>query len=75
MSSLGTKGKKQQPYLSWVRAARVAGQPRMVEQISRGPRERGLEQRRTQGAVAPPHGAAPPLRTGPTRALGASPLF
>jgi hypothetical protein len=75
MSSLVTKWKKNKPYLYWVRSARVEGKPRMVEQISLGPRERVLEQRRPQGAVAPPHGAAPPLRTVQTRECGASTLF
>ena len=75
LSSLVTKWKKNKPYLYGVRSARVEGKPRMVEQISLGPRERVLEQLRTQGAVAPPHGAAPPLRTGQTREFGASTRF
>ena len=40
-----------------------------------GPRERVLEQLRTQGSVAPQQGAAPPLRTVQTREFGASTLF
>src|SRR6266446_462630 len=75
MSSLVTKWKKNKPYLYWVRSARVQGKPRIVEQIYLGPRERVLEQLRTQGAVAPPPGAAPPLRTVQTREFGASTLF
>src|SRR5256712_10945970 len=75
MSSLVTKWKKNKPFLYWVRSARVEGKPRIVEQIYLGPRERVLEQLRTQGAVAPPQGAAPPLRTVQTRELGASTLF
>jgi hypothetical protein len=75
MSSLVTKWKKNKPYLYWVRSARVQGQPRIVEQIYLGPRERVLEQLRTQGSVAPQPGAAPPLRTVQTREFGASTLF
>ena len=75
MSSLVTKWKKNKPYLYWVRSARVQGQPRIVEQIYLGPRERVLEQLRTQGSVAPQPEAAPPLRTVQTREFGASTLF
>src|SRR5438876_7088172 len=75
MSSLVTKWKKNKPYLYWVRSARVQGKPRIVEQIYLGPRERVLEQLRTQGSVAPQPGAAPPLRTVQTREFGASTLF
>ena len=75
MSSLVTKWKKDKPYLYGVRSARVEGKPLIVEQVSRGPRERVLEQLRTQGAVAPQHGAAPPLQTVQTRECGASTLF
>jgi transposase len=75
MSSLVTKWKKNQPYLSWVRSARIEGKPRLVEQIYLGPRERVLEQLRTQGSVAPQQAAAPPLRTVQTREFGASTLF
>jgi len=72
LSSLVTKWKKNTPSLSWVRSARVEGKPRLVAPLSLGPRERVLEQLRPQGAVAPPPGAAPPLRTVQTRELGAS---
>jgi transposase len=75
MSSLITKWKKNKPYLYWVRSARVQGKPRIVEQIYLGPRERVLEQLRTQGSVAPQPGAATPLRTVQTREFGASTLF
>lgn len=75
MSSLVTKWKKHQPYLYGVRSARIEGKPRIVEPISLGPRERVLEQRRTQGSVAPQQGAAPPLRTVQSREFGASTLF
>ena len=75
MSSLVTKWKKNKPYLSWVRSARIEGKPRIVEQIYLGPRERVLEQLRTQGSVAPQPGGAPPLRTVQTREFGASTLF
>ena len=75
MSSLVTKWKTNKPYLYWVRSARVEGKPRIVEQIYLGPRERVLEQLRTQGSVAPQHGAAPPLQTVQTREFGASTLF
>ncbi len=74
MSSLVTKWKKNKPYLSWVRSARTEGKPRIVEQIYLGPRARVLEQRRTQGSVAPQPGGAPPLRTVQTREFGASTL-
>jgi transposase len=74
MSSLVTTWKKNTPDLSWGRSARVEGKPRLVEQISRGPRERGLEQLRTQGSVAPQPGAAPPLQTVQPREGGASTL-
>src|SRR3954462_14349788 len=75
MSTLVTKWKKNKPSLYWVRSARVQGKPRIVEQIYLGPRERVLEQLRTQGSVAPQPGAAPPLRTVQTREFGASTLF
>jgi hypothetical protein len=58
-----------------VRSARVEGTPRIVEQISLGPRERGREQLRTQGTGALHPGAPPPLQTVPTREFGASALF
>jgi transposase len=74
MSSLVTKWKKNKPYLYWVRSARVEGKPRIVEQIYLGPRERVLEQLRTQGSGAPQPGDAPPLRTVQTREFGASTL-
>src|SRR3954466_5962257 len=72
MSSLVTKWKKNKPYLYWVRSARVQGKQRVVEQIYLGPRERVLEQLRTQGCVAPQPGAAPPLGSVQTREFGAS---
>jgi len=75
MSSLITKWKKNKPYLYWVRSARVEGKPRIVEQIYLGPRERGLEQLRTQGTGALHPGATPPLQTVQTREFGASALF
>ena len=75
MSSLVTKWKKNKPYLYWVRSARIEGKPRIVEQLYLGPRERVLEQLRTQGSVAPQQAAAPPLRTVQTREFGASTLF
>jgi hypothetical protein len=75
MSSLVTQWKKHTPSLSWVRSARVQGKPRIVEQISLGPRERGLEPLHTQGSLVPQHGAAPPLQPVQTRECGASPLF
>lgn len=74
MSSLVTKWKKNTPYLYWVRSARIEGKPRIVEQIYLGPRERVLEQLRTQGSGAPQQGVAPPLRTVQTREFGASTL-
>ncbi len=66
---------KNNPYLYGVRSARVEGTPRIVEQISLGPRARVLEQLRTQASVAPQPGDAPPLRTVQTREFGASTLF
>jgi transposase len=75
MSSLITKWKKNKPYLYWVRSARVEGKPRIVEQIYLGPRERVLEQLRTQGTGASHQGDAPPLQTVQTREFGASTLF
>src|SRR5206468_2303489 len=72
MSSLVTKWKKNKPYLYWVRSARVQGKPRIVEQIYLGPRERVLEQLRTQGSVVSQPGAAPPLRTVLARLLPAA---
>src|SRR6266852_1238235 len=74
MSSLVTKWKKNKPYLYWVRSARVEGKPRIVEQIYLGPRERVLEQLRTQGTGALHPGATPPLQTVQTREFGASAL-
>src|SRR4051812_16611942 len=71
MSSLVTKWKKNKPYLYWVRSARVQGKPRIVEQIYLGPRERVLEQLRTQGSVAPQPG--PPRLCGPCRRGSSAP--
>src|SRR6266699_1372143 len=65
---------KNNPYLYGVRSARVEGTPRIVEQISLGPRARVLEQLRPQASVAPQPGDAPPLRTVQTREFGASTL-
>jgi len=44
MPSLITKWKKGNPYMYWVRSARVNGQPRIVEQIYLGPRNRVMQQ-------------------------------
>src|SRR4029450_10292360 len=63
MSSLVTKWKTNKPYLYWGPSARVEGKPRIVEQIYLGPRERVLEQLRTQGSGAPQQAAPPPLLT------------
>ena len=75
MSSLVTTWNKNKPYLYGVRSARVQGKPRIVAPMYLGPRARVLEQLRTQGAVAPQPGAAPPLRTVQTRECGASTLL
>ncbi|MFQ5885278.1 MAG: transposase, partial [Thermoplasmata archaeon] len=44
MPSLITKWKKGNPYMYWVRSARVDGQPRIVEQVYLGPRNRVMQQ-------------------------------
>ena len=44
MPSLITKWKKGNPYIYWVRSARVNGQPRIVEQVYLGPRHRVMQQ-------------------------------
>jgi transposase len=44
MPSLITKWKKGKPYMYWVRSARVNGQPRIVEQVYLGPRNRVMQQ-------------------------------
>ena len=75
MSSLVTKWKKNKPYLYWVRSARVQGKPRIVEQIYLGPRERVLEQLRTQATASPAPEAVAALMTVQTREFGASTLF
>lgn len=43
MPSIITKWKKGNPYLYWVRSARVEGRPRIVEQVYLGPRDHALE--------------------------------
>jgi hypothetical protein len=47
----------------------------MVEQSSRGPKERVMEQIRVQCTSAPQAEDLPPLQTGQTREFGASALF
>jgi transposase len=44
MPSLITKWKKGKPYMYWVRSARINGQPRIVEQVYLGPRNRVMQQ-------------------------------
>jgi len=44
MASLITKWKKGNPYLYWVRSARVNGKPRIVEQVYLGPRDRVMQE-------------------------------
>jgi hypothetical protein len=75
MPSLMTKWKKGRPYLYWGRSARVKGQSRIVEQLYLGPRERVLEHLRGQRTAVAPPGETPQLRTGQSRAFGASALF
>src|SRR6266516_411767 len=75
MPSLITKWKKGNPYLYWVRAARVNGQSRIAEQIYLGPRGRVMEQIRAQFTSAPKTDQPPQLHTVQTREFGASALF
>src|SRR5712692_5771021 len=75
MSSLVTKWKKNKPYLYWVRSARVQGKPRIVEQMYLGPRERVLDQLRTQATASPAPEAVAALLTVQPREVGASTLF
>jgi transposase len=75
MPSLITKWKKGNPYLYWVRSARVNGQSRIAEQIYLGPRERVMEQIRAQFTSSPPSDQCPQLHTVQTREFGASALF
>ena len=44
MPSLITKWKKGNPYMYWVRSARGNGQPRIVEQVYLGPRNKVMQQ-------------------------------
>lgn len=74
MPSLITKWKKGKPYLYWVRSARVNGQPRIVEQVYLGPKDRVLQtiyQTFTQGSAPPP----PTLKRVQVREFGASAVF
>lgn len=75
MPSLVTKWKKGRPYLYWVRSAWVNGQSRIVEQVYLGPRERVMEQIRTQFTSSPQEGEIPELQTVQIREFGASALF
>lgn len=75
MPSLITKWIKGNPYLYWVRSARVNGQSRIVEQIYLGPRQRVMEQIRAQFTSSSQKGEIPPLQTLQTREFGASALF
>ncbi len=75
MPSLITKWKKGNPYLYWVRSARVNGQSRIAEQIYLGPRGRVMEQIRAQFTSAPKTDQPPQLHTVQTREFGASALF
>jgi transposase len=74
MPSLITKWKGGNPYLYWVRSARVKGQPRIVEQVYLGPKARVLQEIHeifTKGSTAPP----PELKRVQVREFGASALF
>src|SRR6266487_3228322 len=75
MPSLITKWKKGNPYLYWVRSARVNGQSRIAEQIYLGPRGRVMEQIRAQFISSPKTDQLPQLQTVQTREFGASALF
>ena len=75
MPSLITKWKKGQPYLYWVRSARVNGHSRIVEQLYLGPRERVREQIRAQFTSSPPPDQLPQLHTVQIREFGASALL
>ena len=74
MPSLITKWKRGKPYLYWVRSARVNGQPRIVEQVYLGPKDRVLQEIYaifTKGSTAPP----PVLKRVQVREFGASAVF
>ena len=75
MPSLIPTWKKGRPSLYWVRSARVHGHARIVEQISLGPKERGMEQIRAQCTSPPKTAALPALQTVQIREFGASALF
>ena len=74
MPSIVTKWKKGKPYLYWVRSARVDGQPRIVEQVYLGPRERALARIHAFFTGDAPV-ANPELRRVQVREFGASGLL
>ena len=74
MSSLIDKRKKGRLYTYWVRSARVNGQPRIVEQVYLGPKERVLEQIKTAYTRGKTPGPSP-LRRLEHREFGASALL
>jgi hypothetical protein len=74
MPSLITKWKKGNPYLYWVRSARVNGRPRIVEQVDLGPRDHALQ--RIHDLLTPSSPAAPPeLQRVQVKEFGASAVF
>jgi len=74
MPSLITKWKKGNPYLYWVRSARVNGHPRIVEQVYLGPKDRVLQ--KIYEIFTGRSSATPPaLKRVQVREFGASALF
>lgn len=74
MLSLITKWKKGNPYLYWVRSARIKGQSRIVEQIYLGPRDRVMHQIYERFTTGSPT-TLPELRRVQLKEFGASAVF
>lgn len=74
MASLITKWKKGNPYIYWVRSARVNGKPRIVEQVYLGPRARVMQQI-YEHFTADKKEQMPELKRVSVKEFGASALF
>jgi transposase len=74
MASLITKWKKGNPYIYWVRSARVNGKPRIVEQVYLGPRAKVMQQI-YEHFTADKKEQMPELKRVSVKEFGASALF
>jgi transposase len=74
MASLITKWKKGNPYIYWVRSARVNGKPRIVEQVYLGPRARVMQEI-YEHFTADKKEQMPELKRVSVKEFGASALF